>query len=180
MTARIEVIERVRTMVFRVVVVSGVALGMTLYNMSVVAQGPIQSVQWSGSVKPGTPIRQGSKVTIELSGEIQDGWHVYGLSQAPDGPIPLRVTLDGNEVIKSAGAVSGTAPVKKYDPSLNVETESYSGSLALHLPAQVNDHPSPGKQVISVAIRFQACNDRVCLPPRTVHLSVPIEILPGS
>jgi hypothetical protein len=172
-------IDSVSGAVFRRILF-GAILGISFCIVTAAAQGPIQPVQWSGSAKPGTPLKRGSKVAIELSAEVQGGWHVYGLSQVPGGPTPLRVTMDENDVVHSVGATSGTAPVRKHDPSLDLETESYTGSFALHFPAQVNDHPDPGKQVISVAVRFQACSDRTCLPPRTVHVSVPIEILPGS
>ena len=155
-------------------------LGIYFCIVTAAAQGPVQPVQWSGSAKPETSLKQGSKIAIELSGEVQGGWHVYGLSQVSGGPTPLRVTIDENEIIHSTGPVSGSPPVKKHDPSLDLETESYTGSFALHLPAQVNDHLPAGKQVISVAVRFQACSDRTCLPPRTVHVSVPIEIVPGA
>jgi hypothetical protein len=33
-------------------------------------------------------------------------------------------------------------------------------------------------QVIPVSVRFQTCSDRECQPPRTVHLAVPIDVLP--
>lgn len=155
-------------------------LGMYFCILTAAAQGPVQPVQWSGSAKPETSLKRGSKVAIELFAEVQGGWHVYGLSQASGGPTPLRVTIDENDGIRSLGSVSGTTPVRKHDPSLDLETEFYTGSFVLHLPAQVTDHPVAGKQVISVAVRFQACSDRTCLPPRTVHVSVPIEIVPGA
>ena len=158
----------------------GAFLGLSSCVVTAFAQGPIQPVQWSGSAKPGTPLKRGSKVVIELSAEVQGGWHVYGLSQAGGGPTPLRVTIDENEIVHRTGAVSGTPPLKKHDPSFDLETESYVGSFALHLPVQVIDHPAAGKQAISVAVRFQACSDRTCLPPRTVHVSVPIEVLAGA
>ena len=158
----------------------GAFLSLSSCIATAVAQGAIQPVQWSGSTKPGTPLKHGSKVVIELSAAVQGGWHVYGLSQAGGGPTPLRVTIDENEIVHNAGAVSGTPPLKKHDPSFDLDTESYVGSFSLQLPVQVNDHPAAGKQVIPVAIRFQACSDRTCLPPKTIHIVVPIEVLAGS
>lgn len=172
-------IDNAGGVVFRRMLFS-IFLGLSFFSLISNAQGPIQPVQWSGSAKPGTPLKRGSKVAIELSAEVQSGWHVYGLSQAAGGPTPLQVTLDPNEIVRSAGAVSGTPPLKKHDSSFDLETESYLGTFTLSVPAQVNDHPAAGKQVVSVAVRFQACSDRTCLPPRTVHVSVPIEILSGT
>jgi DsbC/DsbD-like thiol-disulfide interchange protein len=154
-------------------------LGVCLCGMSA-AQGPIQPVQWSSATVPKAPVKPGNKITVELSAEIQDGWHVYGFTQVSGGPIPLRVLLDENGTVEASSVVSGTAPVKKHDPSFNLDTECYVHSLALHLPVRVKQHASTGNQSIPVSIRFQACSDRICLPPRTVHLTVPVEILAGT
>jgi DsbC/DsbD-like thiol-disulfide interchange protein len=154
-------------------------LGLCLCGMSA-AQGPIQPVQWSSAAVPKAPVKPGTKIAIELSAEVQEGWHVYGLTQVSGGPTPLRVLLDENGTVQTAGAASGAAPVKKHDSSFNLDTELYIHSFSLHLPVQVKRNASTGKQSIPVSVRFQACSDRICLPPRTVHLTVPIEILPGA
>jgi hypothetical protein len=144
------------------------------------AQVPIQPVQWTGAVVSKTPIKAGASIVIQLSAKVEDRWHVYGLAQSPGGPTPLRVTVDPNEIVQVTGATSGTAPIKKHDTAFDLDTEVYEGSFALRLPAQINQHPAASATSIPVSIRFQACNDRVCLPPRTVHVSVPIEIFQGN
>jgi hypothetical protein len=153
-------------------------LGICL-NAIAIAQAPIQPVQWTGSIAPETPIEPRRKATIEVGATIQEGWHVYGLDQVSGGPTPLHVALDVNEVVQAAGAIKGTAPVKRHDPSFDLETQVYSHSFTLQIPVQVKEHPTAGKQAVSVSVHFQACNDRICLPPRTVHVTVPIEISPG-
>jgi DsbC/DsbD-like thiol-disulfide interchange protein len=127
-------------------------------------------------VVPKTAVKPGTSIVIELPAEVQEGWHVYGLAQLPGGPTPLRLTLDANEIVQVAGATSGTVPAKKHDAAFDLDTEVYEGSFALHLPVQIKQHPVAGRNLVSVSVRFQACNDRVCLPPRIVHVSVPIEI----
>jgi DsbC/DsbD-like thiol-disulfide interchange protein len=154
-------------------------LSLLFFGMSV-AQGPIQPVQWSSTTLPKGPVKPGSKIAIELSGEVQDGWHIYGLTQVSGGPTPLRVSLDENVTVQATGAAWGTAPVKKHDSSFNLDTELYIHSFSLDLPAQVKRQASAGKQSVPVSVRFQACSDRICLPPRTVHLTVPVDILPGT
>jgi hypothetical protein len=144
------------------------------------AQVPAQPVQWSGSTIPKTSVVQGSTIEIDLSAEVQEGWHVYGLTQAPGGPTPLHVTLDENEVIQTFSIKSGTASVKKHDPSFDLETEFYPGSFTLDIRTQVKQRAAAGDHSIPVSVRFQACNDRTCLPPKTVHLSVPIEVGRGT
>jgi hypothetical protein len=144
------------------------------------AQVPTQPVQWAGSAISKTPAEQGSTIEIKLSAEVQDGWHVYGLAQAPSGPTPLRVTLDENGFVQIVSVKSATASIKKHDPSFDLETEFYPGSFSLDLQTRVKQQAAGGNQSIPVSIRFQACNDRTCLPPKTVHLVVPIEIHQGT
>jgi hypothetical protein len=48
----------------------------------------------------------------------------------------------------------------------------------VHVPVQVSQQAAAGRQLIPVSIRFQTCSDRECQPPKTIHLSVPIEVLP--
>ena len=149
-------------------------------SAAAIAQGPIQPVQWTGTIAAKAPIEPGRKATIKVAADIQEGWHVYGLAQPSGGPTPLRVVLDENEVVLTAGAVSGTAPVRKHDASFDLDTQVYTGSFILHVPVVVRQHPAAGKQSVSVSVRFQACSDRICLPPRTVHVSAPIEVRPGT
>jgi DsbC/DsbD-like thiol-disulfide interchange protein len=141
-----------------------------------VGQVTKQPVQWAGSLAPATQVRPGLKIVVQLSAEVQKGWHIYGLIQLPGGPTPLRVTLDANDIGLIAGATTGTVPVKKHDTAFDLDTEVYERSFVLYLPVQVNQHVTEGKQQVPVNVRFQACNDQVCLPPRTVHISVPVEI----
>jgi hypothetical protein len=41
------------------------------------------------------------------------------------------------------------------------------------VPASVN----PGLAVLPAKLRYQACNDRMCLAPKTVDIALPVEIV---
>jgi hypothetical protein len=135
------------------------------------AQVLVHPVQWTGAAVQKTAARPRMKIAIELSAEVQEGRHVYGLTQLPGGPTPLRVTLDANEVCQIAGATSGTVPVEKHDAAFDLDTKAYGRSFRLRLPVEINPHPASGRNPVPVSVRFRACNDRVCLPPRKVHIS---------
>lgn len=161
---------RIREMAFLV------SLGVCICAHGV-AQAPLQPVQWKVSLAFSGAVKQGSTSIIELSATIQDGWHVYGLVQQPGGPTPLRVALGENVVAQSAGEPSGSAPIKKHDPSFDLDTQIYAYSLSLHVPIQVRANAPAGTRGIPIGVRFQACSGQICLPPRTVHVSAPIEVL---
>jgi len=140
------------------------------------ADGPDDAVHWTASVTSPTAITRGTTATLDVSGEVQAGWHVYGLQQQARGPTPLRITLDPNGIVTVAGPTTGTSPETVHDTHFGFDTQLYTHPFSVHLPVQVDGKLDAGRQVIPVSVRFQACSDRECLLPRTVHLSVAVEV----
>jgi hypothetical protein len=154
----------------------GLLISPWIFGLAGAADNPDEVVRWSASIHSVTRIAPGNTATLDLSGEIQDGWHVYALEQHSGGPTPLRITVDANAVATVAGPSSGTAPETVHDSHFGFDTQLYTHPFIVHLPVRVGPDLGPGRQLIPVSVRFQACSDRECLLPRTVHLSVPIDV----
>jgi hypothetical protein len=137
--------------------------------------GP-ETVTWTVTTPSAKAVKPGSKLALTLHGAVQDGWHVYALKQLPEGPTPLRVTLDPSEVAAADGAPSGSAPTTIHDPAFDLDTQFYARAFTLTAPVRVGSHIAAGRQLIPVSVRYQTCNGRICQPPKTVHLSVPIDV----
>ena len=100
---------------------------------------------------------------------------MYSISQGGGGPIPTRITL-GDGPFKMGG-VSGPRPKVKLDPNFGINTESYSGSAAFTVPFTVNADAPEGAATFSTKVRYQVCNDTVCLPPKSVPLTAAVTIM---
>jgi hypothetical protein len=144
------------------------------------AQVPSQTVQWAASVISSAAVQGGTNATLEVSAHVQEGWHVYALTQPPGGPTALRVSVDENEFAQLAGIPSATVPERKHDPSFDLETQFYTHGFTLHLPLHITQPTTTGRRAIPVSVRFQTCSDRECQPPTTVHLSVPLDVRPDA
>lgn len=125
------------------------------------------------TVAPST-INAGGKGTARINASIESGWNMYSISQGGGGPIPTRITLDEGPF--TIGAVSGPKPKVKLDPNFGINTESYSGSAAFTVPFTVNPDATAGPATLNVKVRYQVCNDTVCLPPKTVPLTAALTI----
>jgi Disulphide bond corrector protein DsbC len=154
-----------------IAVLGVIALGIAVPGE---AQAPSQTVQWTAAVDKSS-LGGAKSVVLEVSGHVADGWHVYALEQAPGGPTPLRIALDANEFARLAGRPAGTVPERKFDPSFGLDTQFYSGSFAVRVPVRITPSTLAGTRSIPVSVRFQTCDGRECEPPRTIHLSVPID-----
>lgn len=133
------------------------------------------TVSWSASA-PSQGVKPGGRVKVTLRGVVQAGWHVYGLQQLPDGPTPLRVTVDAPDIAAADGQPIGSPATRLQDPSFNLETQYYEHDFTVTAPVRIGPHATAGQQKIPISVRFQTCNGKICQPPKTVRLSVPVTI----
>jgi DsbC/DsbD-like thiol-disulfide interchange protein len=163
-----------------VVGVAAALLMVTLSIESAVAQpadpAAAETVSWTAAVSQTAATKPAEALTVTLHAKVQEGWHVYALNQLPDGPTPLRIVIDPNQVATASGAPLGSPATKVHDPSFNLDTPLYSRAFSATVPVRVAAHAAAGRQSIPVSVRFQTCNGRICQPPKTVHLSVPITV----
>jgi hypothetical protein len=138
------------------------------------SQSSVDTVQWAARVTLPPGSATAGDATLELSGAVKDGWHVYAFTQLPGGPTALRVTVDDDKLARLAGAPAGTAPEKIRDRSFGLETQFYTHAFLVELPLRLGAHAANEKEV-PISVRFQTCNDRECQPPRTVHVVAPID-----
>jgi Disulphide bond corrector protein DsbC len=144
------------------------------------ADNPDDAVHWSATVQAAPAITHDSTITIDLYGMVGDGWHVYGPEQHSGGPTPLRIAVETNDIATAAGPLTGAVAQKVHDTHFGFDTQLYTHPFTVHLPVRLNQAVSAGRQLIPVSVRFQACSDRECLLPRTVHLSVPVDVAPAG
>jgi thiol:disulfide interchange protein len=136
------------------------------------AQNPVSG---SVSVSPST-VPAGGKGTARVAISIDGGWKMYSITQGAGGPIPTRITL-GEGPFTIAG-VSGPRPKVAMDPNFQMNTETHSGSVTYNVGFTANAGTAEGPQTLNVNVRYQVCNDTVCLPPRTLKLSSAVTIGP--
>ena len=140
------------------------------------AQGE-NPITWSLAAARDLKVRPGGQFEVVLTATIDEGWHLYSTSQAPGGPIPTRITVPPGQPFTLAAAPAGPEPKREHDPNFGMETEFYEASAAFSLPIQAASTAPGGRQRVEVHVRFQTCNDRLCLPPRTDKLAVEVMVV---
>jgi thiol:disulfide interchange protein DsbD len=148
--------------------------------VSMRAQTAAQIVQWSIDLQPLGPLHAGTKASAALKATIKDGWHVYALSQGPGGPTPLSIKLADNPSLAVIGDATGAKPETLYDKNFDMQTEFYEHNIVINLPMMVKSSAPVGTDDMTLDVRFQTCNERTCLPPTTVHLTLAAQIVSGA
>jgi hypothetical protein len=137
---------------------------------------PPNPIHWKLRDAPSRPVKAGARFTVKLVAQVDGGWHLYSLKQVNDGPIATRIWVGEGQPFRLAGAVQAPPPDVRQDPSFNLEVGIYEGEQIFTLPVQVTPSATPGAQKLAVSMSYQACNNKVCLPPRTVTAEVPVEV----
>lgn len=134
------------------------------------AIGPLAAqdpVHWSARVAA-KGIQAGAAFDLTLTATIDDEWHIYSVTQGAGGPVPTSVTVGAP--FARAGAIRGPDPTTAYDPNFEIKTATYDGTVTLVVPVRAPERATPS--ALHVGVTYQACTDRLCLPPRTVTLNV--------
>ena len=142
----------------------------------VLCADPIDPVAWKIEDAPAKPVKAGGRFTVRLVGNIQATWHVYSMKPIEDGPVPTRVWLADGQPFQAAGPVKGDEPQTLQDPSLKMEVELYEGTAGFAIPVRVAPGAATGTQNLAVNATYQSCNNKMCLPPKTVKVEVPVTI----
>ncbi len=112
---------------------------------------------------------------LSLAARIQAGWHLYALQEPSGGPIATTISLAETKGFK-LGSVTGTKPQTSFDPNFEMQVGLYSERAEFTLPVTILPDAPIGSQTLTVQVRYQACNDKICLPPKAEKLTVQIDV----
>ena len=137
----------------------------------------INPVRFTISIpKSAKALRPGQVYKINLTAAIEPEWHLYSLVPVENGPIATRIWLPDRQPFTLSGDITTPEPRRIQDSNFGIEVGFYEGSPQFVLPVRVTSGERDGPQTLQVSVRFLACNDQMCLPPRTVKLETPVEI----
>jgi thiol:disulfide interchange protein len=121
-------------------------------------------VQWTLAfdAKSAAP---GSHVLGKLTGTIQPHWHVYSMTTPPGGPNPTTAGIADNPAV-AGFKIYQAKPVRKLDPSFGIDTETFADQYVLLFDIELKKDAAAGPVDIAANVRYQSCNDTICLPPK--------------
>lgn len=135
-------------------------------------------VIWAASIDGPAVAAPGSLVSVRVDAKPTGAWYFYSSTQPAGGPIPARIWLADSTTFRPEGPMSSSRPTISFDSIFGINVEKYSAAVSFRLPVRVAPEASAGVREIRVNAQYQACNDTVCLSPRTVTMMVPLTIQP--
>ena len=135
--------------------------------------------QWKARLEP-VDARAGERAQVVVEATVEAPWHIYSATP-PDGPGPRPTTLEvlPGKALSPDGKVVQPPPHREMDEGFKKILESYPGAVAFGLPVKVNAGVS-GAQQATVKVKYQACKEGLCMPPKTEEVALAFTVAPGA
>lgn len=131
----------------------------------------ILTVQDPGKI---TVPREG-EVRVVLKAAIRPGYHANSDKPTEDYLIPLRLSWDPQAPLQVIEVVYPKPKLEKFEFT-EKPISVLDGEFEIVTRFRRAPNAMPGPAFLSGRLRYQACNDRMCFPPKTVDLRVPLLI----
>lgn len=109
-----------------------------------------------------------------MKATMQTTWHLYSQTQPADAiAIPTTFTINANPLFTKEGKIKEVGKMELMkDAALGVSANQYSNTVdfvqKIKLKANV-------KTNFTGTVEYQTCDDKRCLPPKTVNFTVQIK-----
>lgn len=119
-------------------------------------------------------IQRGSTAEYMLKAELQPGFHVNSNMPGDDYLIPIKLTWNKDPL--EAEQVTYPKPQMEKLGFSTKPISVYTGTFEIATRFKVPPSAMPGMAFMNGKLRYQACNNKECLPPRTVDVRVTLDI----
>jgi thiol:disulfide interchange protein DsbD len=133
-------------------------------------------VSWSLSAEPAAA-PPGGQVLLKLKGSIEPGWHLY--SMTTEAAIPTRIEVAPNPAVESVRILQ-PRPKRAFDPNFQRDTETFENEAVFLVETQFRKDAAAGPAELTASVRYQVCNDRLCIPPVTRTAATTVAIDPAA
>lgn len=111
---------------------------------------------------------------IQMTATIEKGWHLYSQTQPEDAiAIPTSFKITPNPLMEVFGKIKEEGKLEKFhDKELDLSANQYSNSVVF---VQTIKLKTKVKTSFGGSVEYQTCDDKKCLPPKTVNFKVAID-----
>jgi Disulphide bond corrector protein DsbC len=119
-------------------------------------------------------IKRGATGEVKLRAELRPGYHVNSDKPSDEYLIPLKLTW-AKEPLQTVQITYPKPQLEKYDFS-PTPLSVFSGSFEIMTLFKAPPTIPPGPAMMTGKLRYQACNNKECLPPRTVEVTLSVDV----
>ncbi len=116
------------------------------------------------------------EVKFALVTEIKEGWHINANQVDSEFAIPTEIFIDSLEGVTARGSIFPEFERKQF-PFSEDALPVFEGKINIITSLTFADDLPIGEVIVSGSIYYQACNDRICLPPIEIPWNFNIDVV---
>jgi cytochrome c biogenesis DsbD-like protein len=121
------------------------------------------------------PVPRGRQFEVAAVAQVAQGYHVQANKVLADYLIPLTLTPELPAGFRVVSTEYPKAQLKKFSFAAQ-PMAVYEGRIVVRMTLEAAAGAPTGSVKIPMTLRFQACNDQLCLPPAKLPLAVEFEV----
>ena len=126
-------------------------------------------------------VQEPAKLVVQRTGNpsqvvkvtMKPGYHTNSNKPGEDYLIPFKLTWEAGGPLEVVEIVYPPAKMEKYDFS-EKPLSVLGGEFEIVTKFKRAANPALGPGFLTGKLRYQACNDKMCFPPKTVELKLPL------
>lgn len=119
-------------------------------------------------------VQAGKSAEAQLKLTIKEGYHINA-NPPSRYQIATQLTLEQSEGITAGEPKYPASLTRKFSFS-DEPLAVYEKEATISVPVNAQAEAAKGERSIPARLRFQACDDQVCYPPKTLQVSIPLVV----
>ncbi|MFC1565558.1 protein-disulfide reductase DsbD family protein [Candidatus Neomarinimicrobiota bacterium] len=124
-------------------------------------------------------VRAGEVIEVQVIFSIDRGWHIYGMEEIENGPIPTSIQITG-EAIDKQGIIIEPEPIVSYDEGFEMDIPHHDGRTKFIVPIKLKDNIESERISLTATATYQSCNNTICYPPIDQSVEIDLLVEPGE
>jgi hypothetical protein len=113
------------------------------------------------------------KYEVKLIAVVKNPWHIYSTTTPDGGPLPTKISFTKNPLTVLDGKIREVGKLEThFEEVFDVDTKFFNDRVEF---VQVVNVKGNAKTNVAGTVEFMTCNDKECLPPKSVPFSVALK-----
>jgi DsbC/DsbD-like thiol-disulfide interchange protein len=119
--------------------------------------------------------KRGAAVQVKIPVTVKTGFHVNSNKPSEEYLIPLKLTWTSTGALEGGSVDYPKPALQKFEFS-DKPISVYMGNFDLTATFKVGANAAAGPGSAAGKLKYQACSDRACFPPKTVDVMIPYQV----
>ncbi len=163
--------------------VAGTALAQSVQSRSADAGNPVvtgvpgKAPSVTMAAVPLTTAQRTQQTMVELNFRVPSGYHVNSNTPKSEFLIPttVRIEVPTDIILGKTEYPAGTDMTFPFSPDEKLSV--YSGDFTIAVGVHPLRAVVPGKYAMHGVLRYQACDNSACYPPKTLPISFEVKVV---